>query len=473
MQENNLIKVPTELARVLDRMGLTEYEIVQEDPDGIVISAPVEYCRILIRMGLVGYSQDTGSKFYDLTYTNEDNKITAVFNGANDRVITPGEDVIARNEEVKMHLTAEAGYVIDTVKVNTQTEEINAESFDAIATSKATKDMTVIAIANTAKTLTYSLGAYGTGSVPAAVKAGVDTTIEVSFSPAPTRHLYKFVGWATTDGKTSVEDAEYTADGTHEITMTDNITLYPVFVATDQYITVDNTNNDYDIDIIEEGNGTRTTVLTVAHGTTELFDFTANAKYYFEVKDSAEMTGTLQGLYNGTYNGATYNYEEIDSHLVETARYIPNPETQSDYWDSFRTSDRGTLKLEYHETNNYLRIQPKDHDVAIYEYNNGTYTESHTVNNGASYDYEYTNDKFMLGVKDAHVTNMEAKMTGSYEAQIYTNVNIAFGDNEGAFEYNRFKNPVASATPAGTEADYEWNYNTTGSAKFTVEDVQI
>lgn len=63
MDNDNLIKVPAEYARTLGRMGLTEYKIIQEDADGIVISAPIEFCRTLLRMGLVEYKDATDSNY--------------------------------------------------------------------------------------------------------------------------------------------------------------------------------------------------------------------------------------------------------------------------------------------------------------------------------------------------------------------------------------------------------------------------
>ncbi|MEG1565339.1 MAG: InlB B-repeat-containing protein [Bacilli bacterium] len=47
---DNLIKVPKEYARILDRMG-GEFKIIQEDADGFAIKAPIEFCRVLARMG--------------------------------------------------------------------------------------------------------------------------------------------------------------------------------------------------------------------------------------------------------------------------------------------------------------------------------------------------------------------------------------------------------------------------------------
>lgn len=51
MDHDNYIKVPKELGRVLDRMGLPEYRNIQTDRDGIITTAPIEVCRLLVRMG--------------------------------------------------------------------------------------------------------------------------------------------------------------------------------------------------------------------------------------------------------------------------------------------------------------------------------------------------------------------------------------------------------------------------------------
>ena len=193
MDYNNYIKVPQEVARVFERMGLPEYKVIQEEDDGIVITAPIELCRLLIRMGLVGYTADSGWRKYDLVYTNTDGKITATFTGEDERIINPGVDVIDRGEEVIMKLLADNGYVIDTITVNSQAKAVNAESLDETLTEGATKSYNITAVAKEARTLTYSLGAYGTGSVPEAVVVGVGSVVSIEFNPIPKRHLYKFV----------------------------------------------------------------------------------------------------------------------------------------------------------------------------------------------------------------------------------------------------------------------------------------
>lgn len=51
MDNDKLIKVPTEFARTLNRMGLPEYKLVQVDADGAGLSMPAEFGRTLLRMG--------------------------------------------------------------------------------------------------------------------------------------------------------------------------------------------------------------------------------------------------------------------------------------------------------------------------------------------------------------------------------------------------------------------------------------
>ena len=81
-------------------------------------------------------------------------------------------------------------------------------------------------------TLTYSLGDYGSGSVPSPQNAPEGTEINISFSPAPTVNDGSgrvFVGWSTADGRTSYSEAEYRQDGSTTITIYSDTTLYPVF----------------------------------------------------------------------------------------------------------------------------------------------------------------------------------------------------------------------------------------------------
>jgi len=51
MAAENYIRVPKEYGRVLGRMGLAEFKVIQENENNLVISAPIEYCRLLKRMG--------------------------------------------------------------------------------------------------------------------------------------------------------------------------------------------------------------------------------------------------------------------------------------------------------------------------------------------------------------------------------------------------------------------------------------
>lgn len=84
-------------------------------------------------------------------------------------------------------------------------------------------------------TLTYSLGSYGQGSVPAAQTATEGEGLTVSFSPAPTVNDGSgrvFVGWSRNDGQNSYEDAQYrNEDGYDNITLYEDVTIYPVFCA--------------------------------------------------------------------------------------------------------------------------------------------------------------------------------------------------------------------------------------------------
>lgn len=83
-------------------------------------------------------------------------------------------------------------------------------------------------------TITYSLGEYGTGSVPSpqTVTEGAET--QLSFSPTPTVNDGSgrvFVGWSYEDGATNYGAADFRQDGTTYIYPYSDITLYPVFAA--------------------------------------------------------------------------------------------------------------------------------------------------------------------------------------------------------------------------------------------------
>ena len=76
-------------------------------------------------------------------------------------------------------------------------------------------------------TLVYSPGAYATDEdVPESVTVDAGTEVEIEFYPYPSRDGYSFVGWAMTDG---ASEAEFVEKDTDTITMTEDVTLYPVF----------------------------------------------------------------------------------------------------------------------------------------------------------------------------------------------------------------------------------------------------
>lgn len=83
-------------------------------------------------------------------------------------------------------------------------------------------------------TLTYALGDYGTGSVPAAQTVQEGGEVEVSFSPAPTVNDGSgrvFAGWSTEDGGDEISDVLYSAQSQQTISLYNDVTLYPVFAA--------------------------------------------------------------------------------------------------------------------------------------------------------------------------------------------------------------------------------------------------
>lgn len=83
-------------------------------------------------------------------------------------------------------------------------------------------------------TITYHLGQYGQGSVPAAQTVREGEEVEISFSPAPTVNDGSgrvFVGWGYGDGYQTVSEAAFKQGETEYVSVYSDLELYPVFVA--------------------------------------------------------------------------------------------------------------------------------------------------------------------------------------------------------------------------------------------------
>ena len=81
-------------------------------------------------------------------------------------------------------------------------------------------------------TLTFALGAFGTGSVPSPISVEEGQEVEIPLSPTPTEiggAPRDFIGWSLSDGYDSWTAVEYR--GGDRISLYDDITVYPVFAA--------------------------------------------------------------------------------------------------------------------------------------------------------------------------------------------------------------------------------------------------
>ena len=74
-------------------------------------------------------------------------------------------------------------------------------------------------------TVTYNANG-GTGSVPNQQSGNYNATVNVGFSPVPTKSNAVFLGWSTNSGATS---PTYTSGGTKTITLTGNVNLYAIW----------------------------------------------------------------------------------------------------------------------------------------------------------------------------------------------------------------------------------------------------
>ena len=197
------------------------------------------------------------------------------------------------------------------------------------------EDITLYPVFAAQYTLTYALGNDATGTVPNAQTAYNGQTLSIDFNPSVTcvsDNTKVFVGWSETDGDTT---ATYTANGTNSIYMNKNITLYPVFAAQGQggSITIVNTSGkSYTVEVCQG----ETSILTIAAGTQEVFNYTPAEQY--EIR-STLTNGTFDGVYNGTlYQNASLQY------LSGAVGKFYNPSGSSSDWE-FSSGDSGTLTI--------------------------------------------------------------------------------------------------------------------------------
>jgi len=356
MDNDRIIKVPTELGRTLDRMGLPEYKLIQVDPDGAALEVPEELGRILLRMGgdykeftdsdfvfkkatscadtsieeivlanqsyiknvsqvgndctinvevdelqnltspvthltkkyvcmLIRTSFDTivGAKWggktltatdvqdsidmggtaqdicwwvdaesivgnklsqvvskenyatetlsiecvdvskFNLTYTDSEGNITAVFTGRNSRVITPGDDVVDIGEAVVMTLTATNDKFIGTVTVGGESVSVGSTSFTAEIVESASANIAVTVTELAGVTLSYN------ANDASAVGTVNSQTVATGYSAVVAQNGFEvesksFVKWNTaSDGS----GTDYLPEAS--ITMNSDLQLYAIW----------------------------------------------------------------------------------------------------------------------------------------------------------------------------------------------------------------------------------------------------
>ena len=183
-------------------------------------------------------------------------------------------------------------------------------------------------------TLTYALGNDATGTVPSGATYWNGQDADLNFNPSVTcvsDNTKVFVGWSETDEDTT---AYYTTGGTNSVYMNKNLTLYPVFAAQAQggSITIVNTNTKgYAVEVYNEGSS----ILTIAAGTQEVFNYTPGAEY--EIRSTLN-NGTFDGVYNGT------QYSNVSLQYSSGSGKFFNPSTSSTDWE-FSSGDSGTLTI--------------------------------------------------------------------------------------------------------------------------------
>ena len=167
-------------------------------------------------------------------------------------------------------------------------------------------------------TLHYALGSYADShdedKLPSDVTASEGSTVNIDFStyPAPASEGYDFVGWSTMDGQ-NVPD--FSEDGTTEITLYSDVTLYPAYavhIASD-YLAI---NNNYGSSSIlvqwyDEDKDSWKTSTEVSAGGYEDFEYHAGREYRLSFSN-----GTYQPcIFTGNLDGASYVNEACHEYV--------------------------------------------------------------------------------------------------------------------------------------------------------------
>lgn len=476
MVAENYIRVPKEYGRVLGRMGLAEFKIIQENENDIVISAPIEYCRTLKRMGgefkgitdsdyifrkatacadasieevvlanqsYIDKVSQTGNdcsievqynKLQDLTSpetgltkkylcflvrTNFDTIEEATWNGSTltSKDVQDSIDMGGTAQDLCWWVAAED--ILDSTLSGT----ISKEGYTSESISITAKDVSVDEV-----TLTYAMGSYADGgSVPDPVTVERGSTIMTAVYPQPTRTGYGWAGYSTTDGSSEIEYSMASP-----IVMEEDITLYPVFIKIDppapqptDKLVIDNTNGAVAVIV---GYLDDPSPVTVGAGSKYDFVFNADEVFYISFASKPDISGS-SASFTGTIGGASYTNEECyleDTYVSDGAIYFPDGD-----W-MFASGEGGTLTIEstadsskYHLT---IDNSLGDGHILVYD-NSGEGSETPLFDIGqVSQEISLEKDRnYGISYDPDTPTKNAPFFTGRYNGQEYSNTVCSVG----------------------------------------------
>jgi len=274
-----------------------------------------------------------------------------------------------------------------------------AEGTNTITMTENVTLYPIFANAQTQYLLTYSLGQYGAGRIPNPVRVNEGETVQINFDDVP--HYIgggkEFVGWATKDG---ADNPTYTEDGTDEITMNADVTLYPVFVAepVTQYTLTYSLGND--------ATGSVPSSVTEDEGTTVNIDFTTYPSCMSD--PTKEFIG-----WSTTDESSTADYSEDG--ITSITMY--NDVTLYPVFAAVQP-----VPFTIDNTNHNVDILVQDeNEETILTVSAGS-LEYFTPNAGDNYHLIFASDNFGSVV-----------FSGSIEDGTYTNENLQVGDDYSAY----------------------------------------
>lgn len=238
-----------------------------------------------------------------------------------------------------------SSYKISSSSSKTSSTSVIPASSSASGSSGTGSGSSASSSTLTQYTLTYLPGEYydGESHCPEPVTVNSGEVVNINFDTHPTRSGYDFVGWATSDGADNpdYEDME----GYRTITMSSNVTLYPVFHVSDEpsgegggmssevesvSITIDNTSGS---DVVIMDTDEKDELFTVSTGSS--LTYTGYTGDGIHIRIACSSSSSL----SGTYKGISYLNQSLTSSSYDGYDWIYEPTSNQESFSWYPVSN--------------------------------------------------------------------------------------------------------------------------------------